>query len=960
MKRLFLLLLFSPVLLTGQPLPVEWTNTYHPQGKNADRASCITTDSQGNILVAGSAGRQFGYPDVFIIKYGPAGDTLWTHYFAGTNYEDDGALDIATDASDNVYVSGYVTNANYAEECFTAKLNSAGTEQWTSRYTGPVGSDSRGNAVAVDDSGNVYVAGYYDAPSASKSLLVIKYNPNGTVQWTDLSNAPSSTSDEANDLAISPNGHATVCGMNTGTGTSYNLFVKQYTRGGGTSWYDSYTNPGNTGIDEAVALAFTSGGELRVGGNSYSGSVEDANIIALSYSAAGVRQWATIYTDATTPNDELATDMTLDTAGNVFLTALNFQNQAIYRINANGSQGWKRIWSGPVANGSDVAFGIAADAAGDVYVTGKGIYPGPNYFGNNGLDEMTVAKYSAAGDSLWTYKQSSTTDISIGFAIHVKGNKVYAAGFKADTAYVDENFYTAILDTSGGVLHEWTYSGIGDAIIRGQFVRTDAQNNVYVAGTCDRLSDNTYDVALVKYNAAGALVWDRVYSSHKWRNDTLTGMAVDPAGNILLSISSDTGGTKSNYQLSVIKYSTDGEGLDSGYYATASGSQFASAMVLRNDGSIVLGTNGGLVGAALICFDSLLAVQWVAQMDSAAPFNVTIAGLAKFDDDDLAVACTKDSSGFTTRRILVQRIDAAGTRLWSTEVDSVNVRDEARDVTVSVTGDVAVAGLSGNTAVAAKLDGLTGALSWRTIYNPTTSSSESGIKVRFTPAGPVAMLANGFNGFVYRWYTVQFDGTTGIQQWATPYSAIASDRFPVDLLVKSNGTVVTAGYQIGGATIPNYDYVLVGYSTTGVQQFLNTYSTAGIYPDRCWSLTTDSLGNFIITGESSNSFLNDYRYFMATIKYGPAPVGIDESVLTGEHSGLKVFPNPSATGRFTLLNITAVKNASIYDSTGRLVMEINYLLPGGMIDLSRYPSGLYLVQFGDEINFLESVKLIKR
>src|SRR5436190_7952731 len=449
MKRLILFLLFSAAFYpVAQPLPVLWTNTYKPQGKNADRASSITTDSQGNVLVAGYAGRQFGYPDAFVIKYSPAGDTLWTYYYAGPNYDDDGAYDITTDAGDNVYITGYVTNANYVDECFTAKLNSAGAEQWVKRYTGPTAGESQGKAVAVDDSGNVYVAGYYDGPSASKSLLVIKYNPNGTVQWSDVSNAPSSISDEANDLAISPNGNATVCGINTGTGTSYNLFVKQYSRGGVTAWYDSYTNPNFTGIDEAKALAFTSNGELRVGGDTYNGTVEDANIIALSYSPAGIRQWATIYTDPTTAYDEKATGMALDTAGNVFLTSLDFQNQSIYRINANGSLGWKRIWHGPVANGTDVAFGVAVDKAGSVYATGKGIYPGPNYFGNNGLDEFTVVKYSAAGDSLWTYKQSSTTDISIGFAIYIKDNKVYATGFKADTAYDDENFYTAILDTS--------------------------------------------------------------------------------------------------------------------------------------------------------------------------------------------------------------------------------------------------------------------------------------------------------------------------------------------------------------------------------------------------------------------------------------------------------------------------------------------------------------------------------
>ena len=958
-----LLFLFTFICLESytQPLPVEWSNQFKPQGKNSDRASCITTDSQGNVLVAGYAGRQFAYPDAFVIKYSPAGDTLWTYYYAGNNYEEDRALDMVTDVNDNVYISGFVTNSNYADECFAVKLNASGIVQWANRYTGPSGSDSQGNGIAVDDSGNVYVAGFYDAPSASKSLLVIKYNPNGTMQWTDISNAPSSTSDEVNDIAISPSGNATVCGVTTGVGTSYNIFVKQYTRGGGTAWYDSYTNPNNFGIDEAVGLAFTSTGELRVGGNTYDGATEDANVIALSYSAAGVRQWATIYTDATTPMDELATAMAIDTGGNVYLTALDFRHQEVYRINADGSQGWKRSWRGPVANATDVSFDVAVDGAGNVYAAGKGIYPGPNYFGNNGLDLFTVTKYSPAGDSLWTYKQGSVTDISIGFAITTKGNKVYAAGFKADTAYVDENLYTVILDTAGPVLAEWTFSGEGDAIVRGEYVRTDALDNVYAAGTCDRLYNQTYDVALVKYDPSGNEVWNKVYSSHRWRNDTLTGMEFDPAGNLILSISTDTGGTGSAYALSLVKISPDGVMLDTGWYVAPTGSLFANSMVVRNDGSIVLASNAGALGAALFSFDSLLNLQWVAQLDTALPNSTSVKSLALFPGGDVAAAGTVDSSGATTRKIFVQRISASGTRLWTTYIDSLNVRDEGYSVDVSPAGDVAVVGSTGVTAVAAKLDGITGGLSWRTIYNPTNSVSESAIKVRLTPAGHVVALVTGSSGFVNRWFTVQFNGLSGAQQWATGYSNVASERIPSELLVQSNGTVVTGGTQITGGTIPNWDYVLVSYTTAGIQHSLNTYSTPGIYPDRLHSIASDSQDNLVVTGETSNSFLNDYRYFMTTVKYGPSPVGVEELMQNLKFDGLILYPNPSSTGQFTFFNQgkVPVKQARIFDSTGRLMEETHDLVSGSTVDLSAYPPGIYLVQFSDGNNAIGSVKIIR-
>jgi Secretion system C-terminal sorting domain len=179
--------------------------------------------------------------------------------------------------------------------------------------------------------------------------------------------------------------------------------------------------------------------------------------------------------------------------------------------------------------------------------------------------------------------------------------------------------------------------------------------------------------------------------------------------------------------------------------------------------------------------------------------------------------------------------------------------------------------------------------------------------------------------------------------------------------VQSNGTVVTGGTQITGGTIPNWDYVLVSYTTAGVQYSLNTYSTPGIYPDRLHSIAIDSQDNLVVTGESSNSFLNDYRYFMVTVKYGPSPVGTDDLLPHSVFDGLVLFPNPSATGQFTFLNQgkVPVLQARIFDSMGRLIGEKYNLESGSTLDLSDYPPGIYLVQFSDGKNAMGNAKLIR-
>ena len=41
----------------------------------------------------------------------------------------------------------------------TVKYNSSGIQQWVSRYEGPANGNDESKAMAIDDSGNVYVTG---------------------------------------------------------------------------------------------------------------------------------------------------------------------------------------------------------------------------------------------------------------------------------------------------------------------------------------------------------------------------------------------------------------------------------------------------------------------------------------------------------------------------------------------------------------------------------------------------------------------------------------------------------------------------------------------------------------------------------------------------------------------------------------------------------------------------------
>jgi len=195
----------------------------------------IAVDELGNAYVTGWT---VGGGSAFVTMINASGADLVYSTFLGGDGLDFG-YDIAVDSSGNVYVTGDTTSSNFpiknsyqsanagGADAFVTKLSppsASGPSLVYSTYLGGTGNIDRGYGIAVDGSGNAYVAGYtysMDFPTTATSFqatfgggtfdaFVTKLNGTGIVEYSTYLGG--SDVDAGLGLALDEFGNAYIAG----------------------------------------------------------------------------------------------------------------------------------------------------------------------------------------------------------------------------------------------------------------------------------------------------------------------------------------------------------------------------------------------------------------------------------------------------------------------------------------------------------------------------------------------------------------------------------------------------------------------------------------------------------------------------------------------------------------------------------------------------------------------------
>ena len=698
---------------------------------------------------------QIGSDDVIIIKYNAAGQAQWTSTIGGS--ESDNVNGISTDSAGNIYVAGTyravmrpynadgtnyysLTNADSTgvDDAYVVKYDPSGTVMWTINLAVKSRGDSV-NSTLIDGSGSIYV---YGGTIASKvfdsygremyTLGVEGVNTTGSYiikyQETDLP-----TYNQAYD-----DGYAVgVAAGSADSGYSYSSAVQT-----------TYNNAYKVGLRARTdaTIAGKTRGFLGLSGEVYSavatlqglydagyavglvnGPVKAAANQTVAYPSALIRAGST--------GADAGMSVAKDSQNNIYVVGYYATQFTIYNPdgtvnsvidNSGGNDTylakydssnvlqWKLRIAGTANENTNI---IKIDASDNVYIKGDYTSNPATFYNsdgsvfktltNGGSSDAFVAKYSTSGTGAWVIRLDGTGNefMNSGMAIDANQNVYFnmtstsasTTFYNADDTLAATNVRT-LTDTDGFLVkynsagtYVWHYrvSGIGTETFNNSSVALDSAGAVYFCGSYGGTPTTFYNVDgsvyatysmfsstngfIAKVSAAGATQWISQIKSSIGAN--INSVAVDGSNNVYAFANAG--------RSPVTLYNVDGSLYDTLY-------------------------NEDDQDSYIIRYNSAGAIQWVSRIggtgaDTAQNIYTDAAGYiyvagttaslsTKFYNSDGTYSVIK-SSVDTTQDAYIARYSPDGFYNWMAYINGVTgVTELIRSIVVAGDGAVYVVG----------------------------------------------------------------------------------------------------------------------------------------------------------------------------------------------------------------------------------------------------------------------------
>lgn len=343
----------------------------------------------------------------------------WVRRYPDTNTFTAGANALALDDSGNVYIAGSAGNVNFSTYC-TVKYSSSGVQQWVAFYYGTNDGGRQAYAIAIDKFSNVYVTGGSYNDSSLFDYCTIKYNSSGVQQWVKYYDGSAHGIDAATKIAVDNAGNVYVTGESSLGGYSFIYTTIKYSTEGMQLWVRSYGVGGTETYARGIAVDDSC--NVYVTGANNSISPTYTNAVTIKYDSSGNQLWVQTYMVAE------ANSIALDKYNNIcvcgFIPGLiTHYDYLTIKYSSSGVQQWVRRYNGDSTTYSDYeANSVDVDYIGNVYVSGF------SSSDQGSAMKFCTVKYSCIGDLIWVRRDTDTLRSQNTFMTIDRNSSVYVTG----------------------------------------------------------------------------------------------------------------------------------------------------------------------------------------------------------------------------------------------------------------------------------------------------------------------------------------------------------------------------------------------------------------------------------------------------------------------------------------------------------------------------------------------------
>ncbi|NVN99689.1 MAG: SBBP repeat-containing protein, partial [Geobacteraceae bacterium] len=382
----------------------------------------------------------------------------------------------ATDASGNIYLTGYFDGATLtfgsiiltkigSRDAFVAKMDASGTVLWAKDFGGN-GAYSSSNSVAVDGNGFIYIVGDLSGNNlttpaltkiGSQDAFAIKLDASGETVWAKNFGG-SGASAFSHGIAVDSSSNTYIAGFFQSAdftnpaltlAGSQDAFAIKLDAAGTISWAKRFGGSGASTVFRCVAV--DGNGSVYLGG-----WFEGANLttpavakigtqdaLALKLDANGATTWAKNFGGSWA--SVYGMGITVDTSRNVYLggffqsanltnptlTKIGIDDAFVFKLDSTGATTWAKNFGGSGA--WTRGFGIAVDGSYNAYLGGwlQGANLTAPALTKIGTQDAFAFKLDSTGTTTWAknFGGSGATAFGLGIAVNGSGNVLLGGYF---------------------------------------------------------------------------------------------------------------------------------------------------------------------------------------------------------------------------------------------------------------------------------------------------------------------------------------------------------------------------------------------------------------------------------------------------------------------------------------------------------------------------------------------------